>query len=348
MPLEIAGRPIGRRHPVFVVAEIGLNHGGSLSRALELVDAAAWAGASAIKLQTIQAAQLVAPHCPPPAHVRAASMREFFEAFELGIDDHRLVMQRAREHGLAVLSTPFSLDAVQMLDWLGVDAYKIASGDLTYDSLIVRAAGTGRPLIVSTGMSELHEVHRALRVARDGGGNALAVLHCVSAYPPPAEAQNLRAIVTLAETTGVPAGLSDHGPGLVSAVAAVALGACIYERHLVLDDDIEAIDRDVSSTATEFRALVQAIAGAHLALGDGIKRCLPSERPNVGSSRRGVYAARPLRPGSRVTAEDVCILRPAAEVAPTELASLLGTKLTRNIAAGDPFTRADLLVAEHV
>ena len=343
MPLEIAGRRIGRRHPVFVIAEIGLNHGGHVHRAIELVEAAAWAGASAIKLQSIEAAQLVSRGCPAPAHVNAASLQDFFATFELDEDAHRAVVARARSHGMAVLSTPFSETVIPMLEALELDAYKIASGDLTYDRLIVRAARTGRPLILSTGMSELAEVSRALQVATMAGASELAVLHCVSAYPTPPDAENLRAIATLAESTGFPTGLSDHGSGLLSAVAAVALGACIYERHLVLDADEDAIDRAVSSTPTELKAIVSALGQIRSALGDGIKRCQPAERPNVIPSRRGLYAARTLAAGQRLTASDIAVLRPASDLAPDKLEMLVGSVITRPMAIGEPFVPADIL-----
>lgn len=346
MPLEIGGRPIGRAHPAFVVAEVGLNHGGRVADALALVDAAAAAGASAVKLQTLYADSLVAPGCPAPAHVSASSLREFFAAFELGAGEHRAVVDRARSHGLAVMSTPFSEGVLPMLEALELDGYKIASGDLTNDGLISAAARTGRPLIISTGMSELSEVQRAVDVARHAGASSLALLHCVSAYPTPADSQNLNAIATLAKATGLPVGLSDHGAGLLSAVAAAALGACIYERHLVTDGDEEAIDRAVSSTPVELQAIVEALAQTRAALGDGIKRCLPAESANKKPSRRGLYAARPLRAGHVVSVDDVAVLRPASELTPSQREVLIGYTLTRDIAAGEPFLAADLAVAE--
>lgn len=348
MSLEIGGRRIGITEDVFVIAEIGLNHGGNPARALELVDAAAYAGASAIKLQTLDAGQLVAPHCPPPAHVAAASLRDFFRQFELDFEAHEAVVRRARAFGLAVLSTPFSEDAVAMLERLSLDGYKIASGDLTYDGLIATAARTKRPLIMSTGMSSLDEILRGLWVAWDHGARHVALLHCVSAYPTPVESQNLRAIATLADTAGVVTGLSDHGPGLLSAVAATALGACIYERHLVLADDEDAIDRAVSSTPDELRAIVAAMQQTRAALGDGLKRCLPAEQPNVVPSRRGLYAARPLVAGQTITAADIAVLRPAAGLAPSQFEALVGAAIPRNLAAGEAFAAADLAQVESV
>jgi N,N'-diacetyllegionaminate synthase len=343
---EIAGRRIGRSNPVFVVAEIGLNHGGRLADALALVDAAADAGASAVKLQTLHADSLVAAHCPAPAHVSVSSLREFFEAFELGADEHRMIVERARRHGLAVMSTPFTEAALPMLEALNLDAYKIASGDLTNDGLIAAVAATGRPVIISTGMSELHEVQRAVSVARNAGARHLALLHCVSAYPTPVDDQNLSAIATLAEVTRLPVGLSDHGPGLLSAVAAVALGAVIYERHLVTHDGSDAIDRAVSSTPGELRAIVDAMETTRVALGDGVKRCRPAEAPNRIPSRRGLYAARSLRPGDTVRPDDVLVLRPASELTPARRAALVGSTVSREIAAGEAFVAADVAVLE--
>ena len=341
---EIGGHALGADVPVFAIAEIGLNHNGDLSQALKLVDAAAHAGATAIKLQTLFADRLVAASCPPPAHVEATSLREFFAGFELDADAHRAVVARARAHGLAVLSTPFSEDVVPWLDALGIDAFKIASGDLTYDSLITTAAATGKPLIISTGMSTLEEATRAVRVARCAGNRQVAVLHCVSAYPTPAGSENLRAIATLAGALDVPVGLSDHSSGgVIAAITAVALGACIYERHLMLEDG-DAIDAAVSSTPAEFKAIVVAMERARVALGDGRKRCLPAEAANVIPSRRGLYARRPLRAGEPISEADVVALRPANSLSPADLPRLVGSIVPRDIAAGSAFAATDLAV----
>jgi N-acetylneuraminate synthase/N,N'-diacetyllegionaminate synthase len=339
---EIGGRAVGPDAPVFVIAEIGLNHGGSRARALELVDAAAEAGASAVKLQTLYADRLVAPSCPAPAHVRAASLRDFFAVFELDLDAHHEIAGRARRHGLAVMTTPFAEDVVPALVEVGFDAYKIASGDITFLGLIAEVAATRRPVVISSGMSDLCEVAAALGAARASGGDALAVLHCVSAYPAPAACENLRAITTLAGTFNRPVGLSDHGSGLPSAVAAVALGACIYERHLILPGDTDAIDAAVSSTPGELAAIIRAMEQARLALGSGVKVCQAAEAVNVTASRRGLYAARALRAGQRVSRADVIALRPATPVPPSRMQALVGAVLGRDVAAGEPFEAADV------
>jgi sialic acid synthase SpsE len=339
---EIAGRRIGSDHPVFVIAEIGLNHSGSVDRALAMVDAAAWAGASAVKLQTLKADALVSASCPGPAHVRASSLRDFFAAFELSLEAHRTVVRRARDRGLAVMATPVSVELVGMLRELGIDALKIASGDVTFDGLVTAAVDTGRPVVISTGMSSLLEVGRAFDGARAAGGTELAALHCVSAYPAPVDSQNIRAISTLERYLRVPVGLSDHGTGIHGPIAAVALGACLYERHLVLDDDQDAIDRAVSSTPSELKDLIVTLETTRRALGDGRKICQPAEKPNLLASRRGLYATRALRAGARLTASDIVALRPATSLAPAAVAALVGSVLTRDVPAGAAYSPMDI------
>jgi sialic acid synthase SpsE len=346
MRLEIAGRRVGPGAPVFAIAEIGLNHGGSLDRALAMVDAAAASGASAVKLQTVDADRLVSPHSPAPAHVKVASLRDFFRTFELNWDAHKAVATRARQLGLAVMTTPFFEKAVPVLESLGFDAFKIASGDLTYDGLIAAAAGTGAPLVISTGMADLTETLRAVQLARAAGAGGVGVLHCVSSYPTPVHDENLRAIPTLAAACGVPVGLSDHGRGLPSAVAAVALGADLYERHFVLADDRDAIDLAVSSTPDDFAVIVGAMRDTRAALGDGVKSCRPSEAPNQLPSRRGLYAVRPLAAGHVVRAEDFVALRPGHGLAPSYARDLVGVRLERGMAEGEAFGAADLAGGE--
>lgn len=314
MPIRIAGKRVGAGEPVFAIAELGLNHGGSVDEALRLVDAAAEAGASAIKLQTLRGATLVAPDAPPPMHVPATSLAEFFAGFELDEAAHAAVFARARRHGLAVLSTPFDLEAVDLLERTGVDAYKIASGDVTHHQLIARAARTGRPLILSTGMSDLDEVAAAVVCARLAGARELALLHCVSAYPVPAGSENLAAIATLARRFDVPVGLSDHSQYDESLLVAVALGACLYERHLVTGPVSDAIDAAVSSTPGDLRDRLERAARGIAALGAGRKECLAAEQGNRTPSRRGWYAARHLDAGDVIDEQSVVALRPATDL----------------------------------
>ena len=340
--IAIGTRRAGAREPLFVIAEIGLNHGGSLDRAVELVDAAAAAGASAVKLQTLFADGLVAPGAPAPAHVHADSLRDFFAAFELDEEAHHAIAARVRQHGLALMATPFCESAVDMLERVGVDAYKIASGDLTWDHLIRRCAQTGKPLVMSTGMASLAEAGRAAACARLGGAHAVALLHCVSAYPVPQGSENLRAIATLADAFRLPVGLSDHGDDTSAMPLAVAMGASLYERHLVLSADDGSIDAAVSSTPAELADAIQIAARASRALGTGEKACLPAEAVNRQGSRRGLYAVRPLSSGEIVGAGDVVALRPAVGLDANRAVELVGSRLERSLDEGMPFLERDL------
>ena len=342
MCVEIGGRQVGPGRPLFVIAELGLNHGGSLETALALVDAAAAAGASAVKLQTIEADKLVAEDCPAPAHVPVASLREFFRRFELDEAAHHAVAGRARAHGMAMISTPFSEDAVDMLDRVGCDALKIASGDLTHRRLIERAAGTGRPLVMSTGMSGLREIADALGWARAAGAATIALLHCVSAYPVPEGSENLRAIAELVRVFAVPVGLSDHTTEPLAAALSVALGASLYERHLVLDTRAAGVDAAVSSGPRDLANAIAQAERAKSALGDGHKVCLAAERVNLVASRRSLYATRSLRAGEVVVESAVSALRPATGLDAARWHDLVGSRLTRDVQAGSVFVEADI------
>jgi sialic acid synthase SpsE len=347
MPLDcpaisIAGRRIAEDIPPFVIAEIGLNHGGSVDRALSLVDAAAAAGAHAVKLQTIVADELVSPTCPAPAHVNAASLVDFFRQFELDEAAHHAVAERASLRGLKVISTPFSEASVELLERVGVDAYKIASGDLTWDQLVLRCAATGKPLIISTGMSTLAEAHHALAVARLAGAEHVALLHCVSAYPVPRGSENLMAIRTLAADCRVPVGLSDHSEDAFALPIAVGLGASLYERHLVMPDDADAVDRAVSSTPVELAVAIRAGRRAWSALGSGRKACLAAEAANLVASRRSLCAASDLPPDHVLAPADLVALRPATGLPPSSLGLVLGRRLVRPLLRGEPLTHAHL------
>ncbi len=344
---KIGRRWIGARQPLFVIAEIGLNHDGDVDRALRLVDAAADAGADAVKLQTLRASDLVADDCPAPVHVAAASLRDLFARYELQEDAHQAVAARARARGLAFLSTPLYEDAVDLLERVDCDAYKIASGDLTHHPLIARAARTGKPLILSTGLSSLAEVRGALRCAERAGARAVALLHCVSAYPVPDGQENLGAIATLAREYACPVGWSDHGRhDAVALGVALALGTSIYERHIKLSPDDPVLDADVSSPPDEIAAIVATARRAHQVMGDGRREPQPAERANIVPSRRGLYATRDLAAGHVITADDIIALRPARGLPPEHWHTLVGTRVTRPIPAGAPFTAADLPAAD--
>ena len=342
MPFRIGSRRIGPGEPLFVVAEIGLNHGGSLIAARAMIAAAASAGASAVKFQTLRADTLVSPACPPPVHVAVASLRDFFRQFELSESDYEVLVSDAHRIGLAFLSTPFDEDAVGMLERVECDAYKIASGDITFTGLLQRVARTGKPIVISTGMSTHDDIASALDAVRSAGGGPVALLHCVSAYPVPPDSQNLRAILDLAATFRVTVGLSDHSTDPQAVVLAVALGASIYEKHFMLAGQTEAVDAAVSATPAILAALIQSAEAARSALGDGRKQRLPSEVLNLAASRRSLYASRDMLAGDVVVPTDVIALRPAIGVEPRSARFLVGQTLRRDVPTGSPFLDRDL------
>jgi sialic acid synthase SpsE len=243
---------------------------------------------------------------------------------------------------VAWLSSPFDEAAVDMLVRLDCDALKIASGDITHHRLIARAAATGKPLIISTGLSTLEEVAAAVTCAREGGARALALLHCVSAYPTPPQQQNLGAIRTLATVFGLPVGLSDHTADASGVAVAVTLGACLYERHVKASETDEVIDAAVSSSPAALARIVAVAAEARAMLGDGRRRAQEAERPNHAGSRRGLYAGRAIAVGEMITSADLVALRPERGVPADCWRGLAGTIARRAIGAFEPFELSDL------
>ena len=326
VPAEIAGQSIAPGTPMRVIAEIGLNHDGDPDLAHRLVDACADAGAWAIKLQVFDADELLVADAPAPAHVRAESLRDLFARFELPDTAYAALVQHARARGLVVIATPFDSRSVEMLDGLDVDAFKVASGDLTHVLLIEHVARLGRPVILSTGMSTESDVWNAVDWAVGAGARSLALLHCVSAYPTPDDQQNLRAVATLAREYKLPTGLSDHGMGADAALLAFAQGATLYERHVYLPGTEAPSMRQSPRRPTNWPTSFGGSTRAHAAMGEGRRSPVEAERANIGPSRRGLYARRALAPGDPIDATDVAALRPAAALGAEYARALIGCR----------------------
>jgi N-acetylneuraminate synthase len=330
----------------FVIAELGVNHNGRLDVAERLVDAAAEAGADAVKFQTWNTDDLVTVDAPLAEYQRSSdgpsTQYELLKGLELPVEALGPLKARAEARGVECFSTANDEASADALDRLGVRLFKIGSGELTNLGLLRHVAAKGKPVIVSTGMATLEEVDRALAAMTRAGNPEVAILHCVSAYPSPPEESNLRALDTLARF-GAPVGFSDHTIGNVLAIAAVARGAAIIEKHFTLDKSLRGPDHRASAEPDEFRAMVAAIRVVERSLGDGVKRPTASEIPIRAVVRRTVVAARALRAGHVIGEGDVVLRRAGNGMAADQLDRVLGRTLRADAARQAPIT-PDLLV----
>lgn len=337
----LGDRPIGAGGPCFVIAEAGVNHNGEPALAHRLVDIAAEAGADAVKFQTFRPASLVAAGAGAAPYQERRGMttqRQMLEALTLPEGAWPGLAAHAAERGLVFLSTAFDLASLDLLLELEVAALKVPSGELDNLPFIRELAGRGLPLLVSTGLGTIDEVAAAVSAAEEAP--ALALLHCVTAYPAPVKASNLRSIVTMAERFRVPVGWSDHTEGSVTAIAAVTLGAAVLEKHFTTDRRLSGPDHAASAEPAELASYVSAVRDAASSLGDGIKRPAAAEVENLRFARRSYYAVRDLRTGEVVSAQDVALLRPADGLSPS--ADVVGRAVARDVAAGRALTAEDL------
>lgn len=322
--------PVDLAKEVLVVAEIGNNHEGDLALAEDLIVRAASAGAQAVKFQTIVPERLVGPD--------QTKRLEQLRRFALSEADHRRLHRVAVDAGVMFLSTPFDLGSVAMLAPL-VPAFKVASGDNDFMPLLERVAEMGKPVLLSTGMTDLAGAKAAMNAIRGpwrvmGIDPGLVLLHCVSAYPAPASEANLRAIAALA-SLGVTVGYSDHTLGVGAAPMAVALGARVIEKHFTIaHDHSDFRDHKLSADPAQLKELVERVREANVLLGDGIKRVMPSEIETAKAARRSIVAIRDLPAGHVLAPGDLTWLRPAGGLPPGRESALIGRRLRRSVPAG--------------
>lgn len=343
-PIDVGGRLVGHGHPVFVIAEAGVNHDGDIEKALALVDAAAEAGADAVKFQTFRADQLACADAPKAAYQAAQtgsdeSQQVMLQRLELSRADHISLLARARRRNIIFLSTPFDGDSARMLVELGVPALKIGSGELTDSPLLSTVAQLGVPLIISTGMSALDEVTRAVIAVRPS--SAFALLHCVSCYPAEPHECNLAAMATLRAAFQAPVGFSDHTMGSAIAIAAVALGASILEKHVTLNHRAQGPDHSFSLEPRELAELVKAVREVESARGDGVKRPGLRELETAAVARKSLTASCALSAGASLLATDLVAKRPGTGVPPYRLPQLVGRTLARDVCAGARISEDD-------
>lgn len=345
-PMRLAGRTLGHARPTFIIAEAGVNHDGDLAVAHALVDAAADAGADAVKFQTFNPAALVSDEAPAAAYQRdrtgATEQRAMLDALTLPAEAWTALAAHAERRHLLFLSTPFDVASADLLDAIGIAAFKVPSGELTNLPFLQNLARRGKPLLVSTGMATMAEVADALLAIRAAGNPPVTLFHCVSAYPAPGEECNLTAIGSLAAAFGVPVGWSDHTPGTTACVAAAALGAVILEKHLTLDRTRTGPDHAASLEPMQFAALVREVRFVSSALGDGIKAPMPSELDVRRVARRSLHAVRDLAAGDTLADADLVALRPGTGLPPSAIRSLVGRRLVEQLRRGAVLQEAHL------
>jgi N-acetylneuraminate synthase len=338
-PVAIGSRAVGPGHSCFVIAEAGVNHNGSLNTAKALVDAAVAAGADAVKFQTFSADRLVAPDAPKAEYqVRTTgtseSQHSMLSRLELGEAAHREIIDHCHRRGIPFLSTPFDEASCDLLDGLGVPAFKLPSGELTNLAFLRHVARKGKPLIVSTGMATLREVAAAVDAIRAEGCVEFVLLHCVSNYPAnPADA-NVRAIATLRDAFGVPAGYSDHTEGDAVALAAVAHGACVVEKHFTLDRTQPGPDHQASIEPAELAAMIRRIREVEACLGHGRKEPVASEADVARVARKSLVAARAIDAGTALQRDMVAARRPGTGLPPEQIETLIGRTAAVSIPEG--------------
>jgi len=340
--MAISGRMVGADTPCYIIAEVGVNHNGDVSFAHALIDVAARAGADAVKFQTFDPASVVSPRGITAPYQREqtghVTQRNMLHSLTLPRKSWAELRDHAIEAQLHFLSTPFDVDSAELLCDLGVPALKLGSGELTNSPFISQLAEFGLPLLVSTGMATLEEVAAAVEAANHAP--ALALFHCVSAYPTRPADSNLKAIETLERGFVLPVGWSDHTKGSLTAIAAVALGARLLEKHVTLDESMEGPDHAASESPSSFEEYVYSVRIAEAACGDGKKQPQPSELSNRESARRSWHATRRLSPGEVLASSDIVALRPATALSPS--LDITGRSMKRSVEAGAPIVEDDL------
>lgn len=340
---------------VFIIAEAGVNHNGSLEMASKLVDVAVAAGADAVKFQTFKAENLVSRTAPKAEYQRKTTdpgetQFEMIKKLELDEDSHSVLLNYCKKSNIQFLSTPFDHESIDLLaQTFDLPALKIPSGEITNGPLLLHAAHSGKPIILSTGMSTIDEVEQALGVLAYGfvskgqtpsleefraaflseeGRAALkakvSLLHCTSEYPASFEDVNLKAMITMAEAFGLPVGLSDHTTGIAVSIAAVALGAAIIEKHFTLDRNLPGPDHRISLEPDELRTFVRSIREVEVALGDGVKQPAKSELKNLAVVRKSLVARKDIRANEVFTPSNLCVKRPGGGITPMRYWDFLG------------------------
>ena len=342
-PIRINGRRIGPGHPAYIVAELSCNHRGKFEKAVQLIRAAKSAGADAVKLQTYTPDTITLASTHPSFRIAEDNTwagRTLYDLYQEAFtpwDWQPKLKQIAQEQGLDLFSSPFDETAVEFLEKMGAPAYKVASFEIVDIPLIQRIARTGKPMILSTGLADFQEITEAVQAAQAAGALQIAILKCTSGYPASPAEMNLAAIPHLMQTLHLPVGLSDHTLGTEVAQAAVALGACIVEKHLILSRSDGGPDAGFSLEPDEFQHMVRGIRIVEQAIGNPTPEISEEELKNR-CFRRSLFAVQDIRSGETFTPQNVRSIRPGHGLAPKYLPKVLGTKAAHDIARGTPLS----------
>lgn len=347
--IRIGDRWVGPGHPTYVIAEVGSNFDGDLDQAKYLADLAKECGADATKFQSFRAAEIVSRtgfrvKCSFQANWDRP-VYDVYRAAEFPRPWHRELADHCRNIGIDFLSSPYDREAVDLLCELDVPALKIGSGDITHFELLRYLAHTGKPLVLGTGASTLGEVEEAVDLLRGEGNDQIILLQCITQYPSPIDQANIRAMQTLAQAFDLPVGYSDHSLGITVPLGAVALGACVIEKHFTFDKTRRGPDHPHALDVPEMTEMVRQIRLLEQALGSPVKRVEPCESETVVLQRRCLFAARDIRAGEVIAAEDVIALRPMIGIPPKFLPLVVGRQAQADIPAGEPITWDHLLAA---
>ena len=325
---------------VYIIAEAGVNHNGQVYLAKKMIEEAAKAGADAVKFQTFRAESLVSAKAPKARYqIEATNQDEsqlmMLKQLELSYDDFYEVADYARKLKIDFLSTPFDLESIEFLQSLNMPYWKIPSGEITNLPYLEKIAATGKPVIISTGMSTMREIEEAMDIFKDYDRNMITLLHCNTQYPTPYEDVNLPAMMTMKNRFGVRVGYSDHTPGIEIPVAAVAMGAAVIEKHFTLDRNMEGPDHKASLEPDELKAMGQCIRNVEKALGSAEKKPSPSEMGNITVARKSIVAKRDILKGEVFTEDNITTKRPGDGLSPMRWHEVLGQKAKRDFKADE-------------
>lgn len=325
---------------VYIIAEAGVNHNGDVDIAKQLVDEAAEAGVDAVKFQTFKTENLVCKDAKKAEYQtettdKTESQFDMLKKLELTLDMHRELIDYCKKKKVTFLSTPFDMESIDLLEQLGMEVYKIPSGEITNLPYLRKIGSLGKKVILSTGMSTIREVQDAVMVLRESGGEDISVLHCNTQYPTPMEDVNLNVIQTMREALGVPVGYSDHTQGIEVPIAATALGATIIEKHFTLDKGMEGPDHKASLEPEELKKMVQAIRNIEKALGKKEKIPTKSEKDNIPIVRKSIVAKVQIKEGEIFRESNITTKRPGTGLSPMLWDKVIGQKASRDFQADE-------------